>query len=173
MSTVRWGLLPFDASSLPEPFGRKVRHYSNASEPIGENTVQKKSSSPRRLGIALTSTALAASAVLLAAGTASAKSGVSVAVSTHSLRLGQSVHVSGAGGDDAVRLTYLCVDLWTSGTGWKQLTCTGTASRTVSADARASRRGTEQFRVRLLARHYAGGPLVLDRVSGAASVLVH
>lgn len=135
--------------------------------------MQQKSPSPRRLGIVLTCTVATASALLLGAGTASAKSGVSLAVSTHSLRLGQSVHVSGSGGDDAVRQTFLCLDQWTPVTGWQQLTCTSASSRTVATDARASRRGTEQFRVRLLARHYAGGPLVLDRVSGAASVLVH
>jgi hypothetical protein len=127
----------------------------------------------RRVGSALTATGLVAGALLLAAGTASAKSGASVSVSSHSLRLGQSVHVTGSGGDDAARQTFLCVDQRTSATGWRQVSCSPRPYQSVSADVRASQRGAEQFRTRLLARHSTGGPLVLDRVSGAVTVVVH
>lgn len=127
----------------------------------------------RTVRAALTVFGLALGALLLAGGTASAKSGVAVSVSTHSLRVGQSVRVTGTGGDDAARYTYLCIDSRTGSGSWQNVSCNWQPFRPVSASVRAGRRGTEQFRTRLLARHFLGGPLVLDRVSATTSVLVH
>lgn len=128
----------------------------------------------RSVRAALTVLALALGALLLADGTASAKSGVAVSVSTHALRLGQSVRVTGTGGDDAARLTYLCIDSKGGGSGtWLTVTCNWQPFSPVSASVRGTRRGTAQFRARLLARHYPGGPLYTDRVSATTTVLVH
>jgi hypothetical protein len=127
----------------------------------------------RGVSAALTVVGLTLGALLLAGGAASAKSGVAVAVSTHSLRVGQSIKVTGTGGDDAARLTYLCIDTRTGSGGWRVVTCNWHPYQPVTASVRAARRGAEQFRVRLLARRAPGGPLVLDRLSATTTVLVH
>ncbi|MHA6759632.1 hypothetical protein [Streptacidiphilus sp. PAMC 29251] len=127
----------------------------------------------RRLAAAITVAGLTLGGLLLADGTASAKSGVAVSVSTHSLRVGQSVRVTGTGGDDSARYSYLCVDTRAGSGGWTTVSCNPKPYQSASASVRAARRGTEQFRARLLIRRYLGGPLVLDRVSGTTTVLVH
>ncbi|MEY9965434.1 hypothetical protein ABIA33_003476 [Streptacidiphilus sp. MAP12-16] len=136
-----------------------------------------QSSPPRRalrgLTAAVAASTLAFGALVLGAGTASAKSGIAVTVSTHALRLGQSVHVTGTGGDDGMRLTYLCIDQKTAWSGWRTIACNWRPFQTVAVDVRATGRGSEQFRARLLGRHYVGGPLVQDRISSPTAVLVH
>jgi hypothetical protein len=105
-------------------------------------------------------------------GTAYAKSGVQVQVNTQVLRLGQNVQVTASGGDDSVRYTYLCLDQRVGGSGWQSLGCSSLPWKSYARTVRATTRGSEQFRARLLGRRAPNGPLWLDRASGAVTVLV-
>jgi hypothetical protein len=125
----------------------------------------------RAAAAALTGT-LALGGVAVAAGPASAKSEVSVATSSSSLRLGQTVRITATGGDDSVRYTVLCVDHRVGGV-WRQLGCGPNNSHRVGYAVRATQRGTQQYRARLLAMRFGGRFLTVDRISGTASVLVH
>ncbi|WP_037605026.1 hypothetical protein [Streptacidiphilus rugosus] len=121
---------------------------------------------------ALLAVGAAALSGVLVPGTAYAKSGVHVQVNTQVLRIGQNVQVTAAGGDDSVRYTYLCLDQRVGGGNWQSLGCSSAPWRSYSRTVRATTRGTEQFRARLLGRRAPSGPLWLDRVSGAVTVLV-
>ncbi|MEZ0068271.1 hypothetical protein ABIA32_004295 [Streptacidiphilus sp. MAP12-20] len=101
-----------------------------------------------------------------------AKSGVHVSVNTQVLRIGQYVQVTASGGDDSVRYTYLCLDQRVGGSGWHALGCSALPWRSYSRTVRATARGAEQFRARLLAKRYAGGPTWLDHTSDAVTVLI-
>jgi hypothetical protein len=127
-----------------------------------------------RSGVAaLVVAVLALSALLLGGGAASAKSAVAVTMSTHALRVGQSVRATASGGDDSARYTYLCVDLRAGAGVWQPIGCSKQPFRAEAVSVRVGRRGTEQFRARLLTCLYPGGPLRLDRISNATTVLVH
>jgi hypothetical protein len=121
---------------------------------------------------ALLAVGAAALSGALVPGTAYAKSGVHVSVNTQVLRIGQNVQVTAAGGDDSVRYTYLCLDQRVGGNGWQSLGCSSVPWSAYSRTVRATARGSEQFRARLLAKRSPGGALWLDRVSGAVTVLV-
>ncbi|GAA2143432.1 hypothetical protein GCM10009760_29800 [Kitasatospora kazusensis] len=123
-----------------------------------------------RRAVALT--AVTGGLLAVAAGTAAAKSDISVSVSTHALRVGQSVQVTARGGDDAVRVTYVCVDQRLGSGAWRQVGCSGTPGSALTVRVSAGQRGQEQFRARLLARRAGDGRLVTDRLSGPATVRV-
>ncbi|MFC1410023.1 hypothetical protein ACEZCY_25145 [Streptacidiphilus sp. N1-12] len=150
-----------------------MHQLTRPSTPVPNAAGVSRRRTGRRLAAAVTVGGLALGALLLAGGTASAKSEVMVTVSTHSLRVGQSVRVTGTGGEDSARYTYLCVDSRTGSGSWHTVSCNSVPYRPATATVRATRRGTEQFRARLLVRRYVGGPLVLDRVSAATTVLIH
>ncbi|MEY9847378.1 hypothetical protein [Streptacidiphilus sp. MAP5-3] len=117
--------------------------------------------------------AVLAGSVLAGTGTAYAKSGAYVSAGTPVLRIGQSAQVTASGGDDAVRYTYLCLDERAGGSGWHVLGCAAQPWHDYTRSVRATSRGAEQFRARLLARRTPTGPLWVDRVSGTVTVLVH
>ena len=127
----------------------------------------------RRTAAAVAVAGLALGALLLGGGTATAKSAVALTVSAHSLRVGQSVRVTGSGGDDSARYTYVCVDTRTGSGGWHAVSCSSRPYRPLTVSVRAVRRGTMRFRTRLLTRQYPGGPLRPDRVSATTTVLAH
>lgn len=144
-----------------------------AALPAGRRALRlRRLAAPVALGAVTLALAVGAVTVV-GTGTAWAKSNVSVGVSSHVVRLGQTVQVSGSGADDSVRTGYLCLDERAPGTrNWRQLACARNEFQTVRAHSRAGRRGTELFRARLMARYRRNGPLVLDRLSPAAQVLV-
>ena len=127
----------------------------------------------RRTGAAATVAGLALGALLLGGGTAAAKSAVTVAVSAHSLRVGQSVRVTGGGGDDSARYTYVCVDTRTGSGAWHAVSCAKQPFRPLAVSVRPGRRGTVQFRARLLKAQSPTGTRRTDRISATTSVLVH
>jgi hypothetical protein len=138
------------------------------------NTRAARTARPaRRTAAAVAVAGLAIGALLLGGGTATAKSAVTLAVSAHSLRVGQSVRVTGSGGDDSARSTYVCVDTRTGSGGWHTVSCATRPYRPLTVSVRAVRRGTMRFRARLLTRQYPGGPLRQDRVSATTTVLAH
>ncbi|WP_052442585.1 hypothetical protein [Streptacidiphilus neutrinimicus] len=132
---------------------------------------------PNRSVLRVRNLALAglASAVLSCtalSGTAFAKSGAYVQVGSRVVRIGQNVQVTGTGGDDSARYTYVCLDERIGNGGWFALGCAARPWTSYGRTVRATSFGRIEFRARLLAKSSPNGAGRLDRVSGAVDVLV-